>query len=290
MEHTPVLISEVIDYLVTINGNFVDATVGLGGHARAILDKTSPKGKLIGLDRDKIVLAQAGKNLAKYGGRVELICANFNEIGLLLRNVPYRIDGIFFDLGTSNYQLLSDTRGFSFQSDAPLDMRMDPDRDRLTAADVVSKFTQKELIEVLRTGEEKYAFQIARKIIQIRQKQPIKTTYQLVEAIRQALPPQVRHSQKLHFATDTFRAIRMHVNHELEDLISALKQAKQILPEGGRCAVISFHSLEDRIVKNFFKDEETWEIVTKKPVMASNEEIAENPRSRSAKLRVAIRK
>lgn len=292
MNHEPVLTKEVIHLLAPAkNENFIDATVGFGGHAAAILEKTSPRGLLFGIDRDLAAVEGAKKHLAKFGRRAELVKANFTQLGLLARNWPAEsINGILFDLGTSNYQLTHPERGFSFATEASLDMRMDPESQKLTAADIVNKYSPRELTEILRSGEERFARQIVRQIVKARAKQPIRTTSELVEIIRLALPPPARFDRRLHFATHTFRALRMRVNNELENLGQVLPQTAQILSSGGRLVVISFHSLEDRIVKNFFRERDDLEIITVKPVTAQDEEIARNPRSRSAKLRAARKK
>ncbi len=283
---------EVINYLAPLqNGNFVDATCGLGGHSRLILEKIGPSGQLLAIDQDIIALDEAQKNLARFQERVTFIHANFDELGLIRRKWSVeRIDGILFDLGVSSYQLMTPERGFSFNQDAPLDMRMSPESQRISAKDIVNDWDEKSLKRILKTyGEEPFAGKIAKEIIQARERQRIERTDDLVEIIKNAQPPSYRASRQKHFATSTFRALRMAVNDELNVLENGLKQAVQILSPGGRIVVISFHSLEDRIVKNFFR-ESNLEILTPKPVTASDDEIQNNPKARSAKLRAAIKK
>lgn len=292
MIHDPVLTTEVLEALnPQANENFIDATLGFAGHASLILQKTAPKGKLLGIDQDEEALESAQETLSSYGERVTFVKSNFANLALLVRKWPVeKIDGILLDLGTSNYQLTSRKRGFSFQEDAPLDMRMDPIGTRLTAAQLVNKFSEKEITEILFAGEEKFARKIAHQIVLARQKKPIETTKELVEIVRRSLPPSYRFGKKVHFATDTFRALRMYINDELGNLKRVLPQAVQVLSPGGRLAVITFQSLEDRIVKNFFRENADLQILTSKPIGPTEAEILKNPRSRSAKLRVAIKK
>lgn len=289
--HIPVLRREVINFLAPKKDqNFIDATVGLGGHAKLILEKTSPLGKLLAIDQDTMTLEETKENLKNYGNRVSYINSNFNELGLLIRNWKVEeISGILFDLGTSSTQLSSD-RGFSFLKDYPLDMRMSPNT-ALTAAKIVNHFPEAKIRQILyRYGEEPMGGAISREIVSARRKKPIKTTRELVKIIDQAIPEREKAKRKLHFATLTFQALRIAVNDELTVLENGLKQALQILSPGGRIVVISFHSLEDRIVKQFFRGNPNLEILTPKPVIPSIEEIKDNPRSRSAKLRAAIKK
>jgi len=292
MEHIPVLTQEVIRYLAPHeNENFIDATVGLGGHAKLILEKNAPWGRLLVIDQDEIALVQAQKNLKKFSSRVDFARKNFSELGLIVRCWEVKeIMGILFDLGVSTYQLLDPGRGFSFNADSRLDMRMSPNTQRVSAREIVNSYTEEAIRDILgRFGEEPFARKIAREIVQSRKIEPIEKTSQLVEIIKRATPPKYRLNRKHHFATSTFRALRMAVNNELEVLESGLKQAVQVLSCGGRLVVISFHSLEDRIVKNFFLNCPNLEILTPKPVMATAEEIEANPKARSAKLRAAIK-
>lgn len=287
-EHQPVLIQEVIQYLSPQpNENFIDCTLGYAGHTQLILEKTAPDGQLLGIDQDEVAIVAAQKALSDFKNRVQIEHANFIELGLIVRQWPVdHVDGILIDLGPSTVQLTSE-RGFSFRTDVPLDMRMNPPVQKHSAADILNKLPEKEIAKMLYDGEERFARQIAKKIIEERYHSPIKTTGQLVEIIKRATPPAYRFNKKIHFATATFRALRMRVNDELENLKKVLPQAVQVLSPGGRIAIISFHSLEDRIVKQFFRDDGRLEVLTPKPIMASEKEIIKNPAARSAKLRGA---
>lgn len=290
--HIPVLPKEIIENLNPKPGeNFIDCTLGYGGHSQLILEKTAPNGKLLAIDQDDQAIEAAQKNLAKFDNRIQYEQANFTELGLIVRRWPVgKIDGILIDLGVNMPQLTGD-RGFSFRVDAPLDMRMSPNAQRLTAADILNKYSESELAKIIiEYGEERYARPIASKIVQARSKKPIETTGELVEIIRIATPPSYRFGRRLHFATNTFRALRMVVNEELENLKKVLPQLVKVLSPGGRLAIISFQSLEDRIVKNFLKDNEQLEILTNKPIIPTEEEVNLNPASRSAKVRVAIKR
>lgn len=291
-KHIPVLQQEVIEALAPQkNQNFIDATLGYGGHASLILEKTSPNGKILGIEQDINAINIAEKNLSKYGNRVSIVNDNFIEIGLIVRKWKVEsIDGILLDLGVNTAQLTSEDRGLSFNSIAPLDMRMDTARQKTTASDIVNKYSEKEIANILFAGEEKFGKSIARRITIARKAKKIENTAELVSIIKSAMPPSYRYGQSTHFATATFRALRMEVNHELENLKNVLPQAVSVLSPKGRIAVISFHSLEDRIVKNYFRENNNLEILTKKPIIATDEEIAKNPSSRSAKLRIAIKK
>lgn len=286
MKHIPVLTVELLNALAPQrNENFIDATLGTGGHAFKILEKTAPNGKLLGIDWDDSALTEAQEKLNKFGERVSFAHANFTQLGLLIRQWKVKtVNGIYFDLGPSTDKLKAP--GTSFLTDAPLDMRQDLNQ-KITAKDIVNKYSEKEIREILFSGEEKFARQIAKKITVERQKYQIETTLQLVEIIKKAIPPKNRYEGKTHFATDTFRALRIKVNRELENFREVLPQAVSIVSSGGKIAVITFHSLEDRIVKNYFRDNEHLKVLTEKPISASEEEIAQNPPSRSAKLRVA---
>jgi 16S rRNA (cytosine1402-N4)-methyltransferase len=290
MKHIPVMKNELLELIAPLkNQNFIDATLGTGGHALEVLKYTAPNGKLLGIDQDEIAIETAKNNLAKFGERASFARINFTELGLFIREWKVgQIDGIYFDLGPSTDQLKSS--GFSFMTDGPLDMRANLQSQKETAADIVNKYPEKEIIKVLFAGEEKFAKKIAQNIVHVRKNHPIESTLQLVEIIKKSLPPKYRHEKKTHFATDTFRALRMAVNSELENLESVLPQAVKLLSENGKIAVITFHSLEDRIVKNFFRENIDLEILTTKPITASEEEVRINPSARSAKLRVAIKK
>ncbi len=288
--HVPVLRREVIKYLAPRkNQNFIDATVGFGGHAKLILEKTSPKGKLLAIDQDPVAIEEAKKNLKNHSDRITFINSNFDEIGLLIRKWPVsEIFWILFDLGTSSYQL-SSGRGFSFQQNNPLDMRMSPNI-KETAEKIINRWPAERIRQIIwQYGEEPMAAAIAREIVAARQARPIRTTGELVKVIEKAIHLRERNKRKMHFATLTFQALRIAVNDELLALENGLKQALQILSPGGRIVVISFHSLEDRIVKHFFRENQSLEILTPKPVIPSEKEIDDNPRARSAKLR-AVRK
>jgi 16S rRNA (cytosine1402-N4)-methyltransferase len=287
-KHIPVLPEEVIKQLKPLkNQNFIDATVGFGGHAAKILAKTGPEGKLLAIDQDPIALEEAKSNLEKFSERVSYANVNFSELGLIVRQWPVgEIDGILFDLGVSSFQLDSAERGFSFTKDGPLDMRMSPKISK-SAEDIINKASFAEIRKIIgEYGEEPLAGKIASEIVRARAKKPIKSTSELVGVIAKAIPERFKNG-RIHFATKTFQGLRIAVNDELGALENGLKQAKQILSPGGRIVVISFHSLEDRIVKRFF--ESNMEVLTSKPVMASAEEANLNPRSRSAKLRAAIK-
>lgn len=292
MKHLPVLQNEVISLLdPKPNQNFIDATLGFGGHAKLILEKTKPNGKLIGIEQDIEAIDKAKSRLIAFIDRLTIVNDNFTELGLIMRKEKLdKIHGILIDLGPNTEQLKSEERGFSFSTNALLDMRMDPIRLKLTAADILNKFSEKEISKILLEGEEKFSKAISKKIIKYRRKRPITTTVELVEIIKSAIPARYRFEHKTHFATATFRALRLKVNNELENLKQILPQAVSSLSSGGRIAVISFHSLEDRIVKNFFRDNNELEILTSKPIIASEDEISNNPSARSAKLRVAKKK
>jgi len=291
--HIPVLRREVIKYLAPQkNQNFIDATVGFGGHAKLILEKTSPRGLLFAIDQDPVAIEEAQKNLKNYGNRITFINRNFDEMGLLVRKWPVpEISGILFDLGASSYQL-SSGRGFSFLKDSPLDMRMSPNV-KETAEKIINRWPAEKIRQIIwQYGEESMAAAITREIIRARRIHPIERTGELVEAIEKAMPLREKAKRKMHakhFATLTFQALRIAVNDELSALENGLKQALQILSPGGGIVVISFHSLEDRIVKQFFRESPDLEILTPKPVIPSEKEIDDNPRARSAKLR-AVRK
>jgi 16S rRNA (cytosine1402-N4)-methyltransferase len=304
--HEPVMLKEVIDWLcINKNGIYVDGTVGGAGHAHEILKVTN--GFLVGIDCDDDALQAAEVRLAEFGSRKVLVKANFAELGSVLDNLQIKkVDGIFLDMGVSSPQLDRAERGFSFNQPAPLDMRMDRSL-KLSAYDIVNSFTQKDLEKVIRTfGEEKMAGRIARAISQKRQSSPLETTTELAAVIASSMPAKLRW-QKIHPATKTFQAIRIAVNNELDSIKPAIDSAVNVLKSGGRIGIISFHSLEDRIVKNEFrslegacicpkdvpictcKREAMLKVLTKKALVPAAAEIAANPRSRSAKLRVAER-
>ena len=293
--HRPVMLEEVLAWLrPRAGGLYLDGTVGAGGHSRAILEASGPDGRVIGLDRDAVAVAAARETLSAFGDRALIMQAEYREAAEVVRDTTARrLDGALLDLGVSSMQLDQAARGFSFMAEGPLDMRMDQ-REPRTAADLVNRLPEKELARVLfEYGEERYSRRIARAIIRRRETAPILTTLALVDVLRGAVPPAYLHG-RLHFATRTFQALRIAVNHELEDLGSSLRLVAGLLRPGGRFVVLSFHSLEDRIVKHTFRalatgEEAGFAVLTKRPLEPSERECAENPRARSAKLRVIER-
>jgi len=292
--HVSVLLNEAIDFLaVQRGGTYIDATLGLGGHSYEIAKRLGAEGRLIGFDKDPAALAIARKRLAvKEDERdwpsITLLQGSFSELGQ--RVEPGSADGLLADIGLSSLQLADAARGFSFQAEGPLDMRMDP-QSELTAYQVVNQFGEKELADLIyEFGEERRSRRIARAIVRAR---PVTTTAQLADVVAAAARPMNPQERRIHPATRTFQAIRIFVNHELQDLRALLDAAPRVLRPGGRLVVISFHSLEDRIVKDAIRDGVKagfYRNLTKKPVTATEKEIANNPRSRSAKLRAAERK
>ena len=280
--HVPVLSEQVIDALaIRAGGQYLDATVGGGGHSELIL-QAAPEVRLVALDQDLQALAAAQAQLANFNDQVAFHHTNFSayEPGEL------RFDGILADIGVSSTQLDQSQRGFSFRAEAPLDMRMDSTQ-ALTAEEIVNHWDEKTIADTIyEYGEERLSRRIARRIIEQR---PFRTTTELAFAIAAAYPPKARHG-RIHPATRSFQALRIAVNSELTVLEQFLATAPDWLNPGGRLAIISFHSLEDRIVKYAFRGDERLQVVTKKPLVASREEVQENKRSRSAKLRVAERK
>jgi 16S rRNA (cytosine1402-N4)-methyltransferase len=297
VSHVPVLLKEAIDFLnVRRGGTYIDATVGLGGHSYEIAKRLGAPGHLIGLDKDPEALKRAGFRLSAPGFRqqseedwptVTLLHRSFGEVAKGQR--PATIDGLLADIGVSSLQLDDAARGFSFQAEGPLDMRMDPHSER-TAEQVVNHLDERQLADVIyEFGEERRSRRIARAICRSR---PIRTTAQLADVISAAARPMNQAERRIHPATRTFQALRIFVNRELDDLKAMLAAAPQILKQGGRIVMISFHSLEDRIVKDAFREGSTqglYRVLTKKPVTASEEESDRNPRARSAKLRAAER-
>lgn len=318
--HTPVLLAEVCQALQPKPGAlFVDGTIGGGGHATELIRHIQPNGYLIGIDSDPAALQAARAYIDAHLGQettqgcYTLVHGNFRDIAAIVQAQQcHAVDGILLDIGVSSYQLNTPERGFSFQADGPLDMRLDPTQ-AYTAADLVNSLDEQELAHTIyHYGEERHARRIARAIVERRRHQPIETTGDLCDIVVQTV--QGKHKTQraraakaprwhgsLHPATRTFQAVRIAVNHELDSLEQVLPQAVSLLRRGGRVAVISFHSLEDRIVKQFFRAESGYgmsdnaarpvrlQIMTKKPLMASEDEQQSNPRSRSAKLRVAER-
>src|SRR5512147_2356958 len=298
--HQPVLYKEIIHALQPRRGGrYVDGTLGAGGHARGILEASAPDGQLLGLDVDPQALALGRRNLAPYEGRIHLAQASYTSLSTELAQLQWdAVDGIVLDLGASSMQFDTPERGFSFQHDAPLDMRFGPHAVQ-TAADLVNKYSEQELADLIyQYGEERDSREIARAIVKAR---PLHTTRELVAVIEAVSP---RRGDRVHPATKTFQALRIAVNEELASIEAVLPQAVASLRHGGRLAVISFHSLEDRIVKDFFREqskvlknppyERIYEVerdavlkeVNRKPITPSEEETKNNPRARSAKLRI----
>jgi 16S rRNA (cytosine1402-N4)-methyltransferase len=288
--HVPVLLKEAIDFLaIKRGGTYIDATVGLGGHSFEIAKRLGALGHLIGLDKDPAALEVARAKLVfeQDAPEISLLHGSFAEIGK--RFGFAKADGLLADIGVSSLQLNDAARGFSFQAEGPLDMRMDPQAE-LTAEQVVNQVDEVTLANLIyEFGEERRSRRIARAIVRSR---PIRTTAQLADVISAAARPMNQAERRIHPATRTFQALRIFVNHELNDLRALLDAAPQVLKPGGRLVIISFHSLEDRIVKDALRDgvkQGYYELLTKKPVTAGEEEIDRNPRSRSAKLRAAER-
>ncbi len=289
--HIPVMAEEAVEFLVTDpKGVYLDCTLGGGGHSEKILEKLSSGGKLIGIDRDQQAVAIARENLKKYADKTILVNDNFRNLDKVVQQYGFeKADGILFDLGVSSMHLSSPERGFSFRLTGPLDMRMNQ-ADELTAREIVNEWGEDELYQIFRNyGEERWAGRIARAIVKEREKQSFETTTDLVNLIFRA-SPKTRARRKIHPATRVFQALRIAVNQELENLKEALITGEKILknenvPERhGRMVVISYHSLEDRIVKHFFR-ENNFKILTPHPLRPEKEEIEANPRARSARLR-----
>lgn len=304
--HRPVLLDETMELLEPRpGGTYLDATLGGGGHTSRILELSSPDGVVIALDRDPEAIAYARERLAVYGDRLRTVQANFGDVNSVLESLGVgELDGALFDFGVSSHQLDSE-RGFSFMRDETLDMRMSPAEDTPSAADVVNGYGEGDLAEIIyRYGEERYSRQIARAIVKRRGESPIRTTGELADVILSAVGSRYR-GQDIHPATRTFQAIRIEVNRELEAIELGVAGAVDLLRECGRVCCISFHSLEDRIVKQLFRRlsghcecpprlpgcvcgaKEVLRILTKKPVTPTPEEVRENPRSRSSRLRAA---
>lgn len=288
--HESVMPREIVELLVTNQqGTYVDATLGGAGHTKRLLD-AYPGIRLIGVDQDDQALAFARERLEIYGARVQLVKGNFRYLKSLLASIGVnQVEGVVFDLGVSSPQLDRASRGFSYQQeDAPLDMRMDADNP-VTAFRLINTKSDKEIAEAIRTwGEERWASRIANFIVDARQREPIRTSGQLVEIIRAAIPANARRHGG-HPARRTFQALRIWVNDEMGALADGLEEAWQVLAPGGRIAAIAFHSLEDRIVKHRFRDwqhEHVARLITKHPLTADAAELDGNPRARSAKLRV----
>ena len=283
---------EVIRFLDPKPGeDFVDCTVGLGGHALAVLERTKPSGRVLGIDADPTILERFRRKVedTDYEKRLVLVCDNFANLSEIVEKYAFRrVSGVLFDLGLSSWHLEESGRGFSFLRNEPLDMRYSPENP-LTAEAIVNFWSLRDLWRILRVyGQERFSRRIAEEIVRSR---PLRTTVDLVMAVERATPSWY-HRGRIHFATKTFQALRIAVNNELENLEKALPQALDIMGKGGRLVVIAFHSLEDRIIKNFLKEkarEGAVKILTKKPVRPSRAEVAENPRARSARLRAALK-
>jgi 16S rRNA (cytosine1402-N4)-methyltransferase len=287
--HQPVLLDEVLAWLAPREGSVIlDGTAGGGGHTAALATRVGATGRVIGLDRDPAMLDLA--RAAVGGWSVTLVHAPYAEMARVLAELGVdRVQGVLVDLGLSSDQLAWGRRGFSFASDGPLDMRFDPDAGGPTAADLVNRLSAEELANLIyEFGEERFSRRIARRLVEERQKAPIRTTGQLAELVRRSLPGRARHAS-IDPSTRVFQALRIAVNDELGQLDAALRVIPEVLAPGGRAAIISFHSLEDRRVKWAFKTDPRLTVLTKKPVTATARELAVNPRARSAKLRVAER-
>lgn len=304
--HRSVLLDECIEGLaIKPNGIYVDGTAGGGGHSFHIASKLGEGGRLIAIDQDENAIAAAGKRLAPFGDKVTLVRSNFSRVSEVLSELGIeKIDGILMDLGVSSYQLDTPERGFSYNADAPLDMRMD-NRNPLDASVVVNTYSEEKLREIIYGyGEEKFGGKIASEIVKARSVKPIESTGELVDIIKRAMPSAAKQGGH-HPAKRTFQAIRIEVNSELDVIKPAIDGAVRHLSEGGRIAIITFHSLEDRLVKQAYAslaegctcprsfpvcvcgNKPKVKVITKKPILPSENELEENPRSRSAKLRVA---
>ena len=303
--HKSVMLDETIEALhIRPDGIYVDGSLGGAGHSREIAARLGDKGRLIGIDQDGDAIAVAGKRLEPFGDRVTIVRSNYADMRNILDSLSIeKVSGILLDLGVSSYQLDNSERGFTYREDVPLDMRMDMRQPR-TARDIVNDYSEKELFHIIRDyGEDRFAKNIARHIVAARQNAPIETTGQLCDIIRAAIPAKVRATGG-HPAKKTFQAIRIELNHELDVLKDHLEEMIDSLEDGGRLCVITFHSLEDRIVKNIFRTSENpcicppdfpictcgrvskGKVITRKPIVPTEKELEENSRSKSAKLRV----
>ena len=304
-QHYSVLLNETIEQLdIKENGIYVDGTLGGGGHANAVLQRLGDGGRLIGIDQDAAAIQAAGERLAPFGDKVTVVRSNYSAMPQVLEDLGiHGVDGIVLDLGVSSYQLDTVERGFTYREDTVLDMRMDQ-RQTKTARDIVNDYTETELFHMIRDyGEDKFARNIAKHIVAAREKKPIETTGELNDIIRAAIPAKVR-AKGGHPSKKTYQAIRIELNHELDVLKNTLGQMIDLLDDHGRICVITFHSLEDRIVKNIFNTSEKpctcppsfpvcvcgkkskGKVISRKPILPSEEELTVNSRSKSAKLRV----
>lgn len=308
-KHVSVLLNETIEQLnIKPDGIYVDGTLGGAGHAFHVCEKLSEQGRFIGIDQDKEAIAAASKRLEPFGDKVQIVKSNYVHMKEVLRELGIeKVDGIVLDLGVSSYQLDNVERGFSYREDAPLDMRMDRDQGT-SAKEIVNEYSEEELFRIIKEyGEERYARNIARNICKDRTEKEIETTFELVDIIRKSMPAKARNG-KGHPAKRTFQAIRIECNQELEVLRQALDSMVDLLKEDGRLCIITFHSLEDRMVKNSFRKNENpctcppsfpvcvcgkeskGKVITRKPILPTEEELASNSRAKSAKLRVFERK
>ena len=302
--HKPVLLAECIEVLhIRPEGIYVDGTLGGGGHAYEVCKRLG-SGRLIGIDQDADAIEAAGRRLAPFKDKVTIVRSNYRSMADVLKELDIpRVDGIYLDLGVSSYQLDTASRGFTYREDAPLDMRMDQRKEE-TAADIVNGYSEMELFRIIRDyGEDRFAKNIAKHIVKARQEKPVATTGELCEIIKAAIPAKVRATGG-HPAKRTFQAIRIELNHELDVLEESIDGMIRLLNSGGRLSIITFHSLEDRIVKSRFRINEDpcicppdfpvcvcgrksmGRVITRKPILPSEEELEENSRSKSAKLRV----
>jgi 16S rRNA (cytosine1402-N4)-methyltransferase len=304
-KHKSVLLEETIDSLnIKPDGIYVDGTLGGGGHASQVCQRLNSQGRLIGIDQDGAAILAASQRLKEYEDKVLIVRSNYQEIKQVLKELGIqKADGIYLDLGVSSYQFDTAERGFSYRADAPLDMRMDLRRTE-TAADIVNEYSEMDLYHIIRDyGEEKFAKNIAKHVVKARQEKRIETTGELVEIIKAAIPMKMR-AVGGHPAKKTFQALRIEVNHELEVLENSIDTMIELLNQGGRLCIITFHSLEDRIVKQRFRENENpcvcppdfpacvcgrtskGKVITRKPIIPTERETEENKRSKSSKLRV----
>lgn len=295
ISHIPVLLKEVIEWMDLKPGDVVvDGTVGGGGHAEALLEQLGSTGTYVAIDRDAQTLARAKEKLRKYEKQIHFVQGVFSDLPQILKSLKIeKVQGVLLDLGVSSFQLDEAERGFSFLKEGPLDMRMDASTDEYeNASDVVNRYSEEELIEIFQKfGEERFSRRIARAIVAFRRDQPFHFTQDLANLIDRVVPPKFKkQASRIHPATRVFQALRIVVNGELDHLEKFLNLDFEFLEKDGRLALISFHSLEDRMVKWRLREREDFRVLTKKPITASELEIENNPRSRSAKLRVAEKK